>query len=225
MVEKSIASFERTVVSGNSPFDRYMYGGDNKALSASAQRGLEVFRNPKKGNCAVCHTIGEKYALFTDNKFHNLGVGVKLGINGEAELTDLGRFKVTNVEADKGAFKTPSLRNIALTAPYMHDGSHKNLKEVIDFYIGGGQFQSLPRQGDSFPGFPDRTGARRPAGISDVVDGGDAAECRPSNIVGPNGVRPGAGSARPGFPAQHHPSCSAPPPPLTRRPSSSEEGR
>jgi cytochrome c peroxidase len=138
MVEKSIASFERTVVSGNSPFDRYMYGGDNKALSASAQRGLEVFRNPKKGNCVVCHTIGDQYALFTDNKFHNLGVGVKLGINGEAELTDLGRFKVTNVEADKGAFKTPSLRNIALTAPYMHDGSHKNLKEVIDFYIGGG---------------------------------------------------------------------------------------
>ena len=138
MVEKSIASFERTVVSGNSPFDRYMYGGDNKALSASAQRGLEVFRNPKKGNCAVCHTIGDKYALFTDNKFHNLGVGVKLGINGEAELIDLGRFKVTNVEADKGAFKTSSLRNIALTAPYMHDGSDKTLKEVLDFYIGAG---------------------------------------------------------------------------------------
>ncbi|MDR3674018.1 MAG: cytochrome c peroxidase [Acidobacteriota bacterium] len=138
MVEKSIASFERTVVSGNSPFDRYLYGGDKKALSASARRGLEVFRDPRKGNCAACHTIGEKYALFTDNKFHNLGVGVKLGIDGNTELTDVGRFKVTNVEADKGAFKTPSLRNIALTAPYMHDGSHKNLKEVIDFYIGGG---------------------------------------------------------------------------------------
>lgn len=138
MAVKSIASFERTVVSGNSPFDRYMYGGDKKALSASAKRGLEVFRNPKKGNCAVCHTIEEKYALFTDNKFHNLGVGVKLNINGETELTDLGRFKITNVESDKGAFKTPSLRNITLTAPYMHDGSHKNLKEVIDFYVGGG---------------------------------------------------------------------------------------
>ncbi|MGA2631020.1 MAG: cytochrome c peroxidase [Terriglobia bacterium] len=138
MVEKCIASFERTVVSGNSPFDRYMYGGDKKALSASAKRGLEVFRNPKKGNCAVCHTIDEKYALFTDNKFHNLGVGVKLNINGETELTDLGRFKITNVESDKGAFKTPSLRNLTLTAPYMHDGSHKNLKEVIDFYVGGG---------------------------------------------------------------------------------------
>jgi cytochrome c peroxidase len=138
MVEKCIASFERTVLSGNSPFDRHMYGGDKKALSASAKRGLEVFRNPKKGDCAVCHTMDEKYALFTDNKFHNLGVGVKLNINGETELTDLGRFNITNVASDKGAFKTPSLRNITLTAPYMHDGSHKNLKEVIDFYVGGG---------------------------------------------------------------------------------------
>lgn len=138
MVEKAIASFERTVISGNSPFDRYFYGGDRRAMSASAIRGLEVFRNPEKGDCEECHTIGEKYALFTDNKFHNLGVGVKLAIDGEAELTDLGRFKVTKVEADKGAFRTPSIRNIALTAPYMHDGSHKNLKEVLDFYVGGG---------------------------------------------------------------------------------------
>jgi cytochrome c peroxidase len=138
MVEKSLASFERTVLSGNSPFDRYMYGGDVKALSASAQRGLEVFRNPKKADCAVCHTIGDEYALFTDNKFHNLGVGVKLGMTGEPIFTDLGRFTVTNVEADKGAFRTPSLRNVALTAPYMHDGSEKTLKEVVDFYVGGG---------------------------------------------------------------------------------------
>ena len=138
MVEKSIATFERTIVSGNSPFDRYMYGGDNDALNSSAKRGLEVFRNPKKGNCVVCHTIGDSYALFTDNKFHNLGVGAKLGTTGEVELTDLGRFKVTNIESDKGAFKTSSLRNIALTAPYMHDGNDKNLKEVIDFYIGAG---------------------------------------------------------------------------------------
>ena len=63
MVEKCIASFERTVLSGNSPFDRYMYGGDMKAMSASAIRGLEVFRNPKKGNCVVCHTIGDAFAL------------------------------------------------------------------------------------------------------------------------------------------------------------------
>jgi cytochrome c peroxidase len=134
MVAKAIASFERTVISGNSPFDRYFYGGDEKALSASARRGLEVFRDPQKGNCAACHTISEKNALFTDNKFHNLGVGV----NTRGEFADLGRYEVSKIEADKGAFKTPSLRNVALTAPYMHDGSLKTLKDVIDFYIGGG---------------------------------------------------------------------------------------
>ena len=75
LVVKSIASFERTVLCGNSAFDRFYYGHDKTALSASAQRGLKLFTDPKKGNCAVCHTIGEKYALFTDNKFHNLGIG------------------------------------------------------------------------------------------------------------------------------------------------------
>ena len=138
MVAKAIASFERTVLAANSPFDRYFYGGEKNALSPAARRGLEIFRDPKKGNCAVCHTLGENYALFTDNKFHNLGVGVKLGRSGEPELTDLGRYEVTKVESDKGAFKTPTLRNIAQTAPYMHDGSLKTLKDVIDFYVGGG---------------------------------------------------------------------------------------
>ncbi len=137
MVAKSIASFERTVISGNSPFDRYFYGGDKTAFSKAARRGLEVFRNPKKGNCAACHTIGEKYALFTDNKFHNLGVGV-ISLQDRVELGDLGRNQVTKNDADRGAFKTPSLRNIALTAPYMHDGSQKTLKDVVDFYVGGG---------------------------------------------------------------------------------------
>ncbi|MEP7366109.1 MAG: cytochrome c peroxidase [Acidobacteriota bacterium] len=133
-VAKAIASFERTVISGNSPFDRYQYGGDKKAMSAGAIRGLEVFKNPAKGNCAKCHTIEEKYALFSDNKFHNLGVGM----NAKGELSDLGRYAETKVDADRGAFKTPTLRNVALSAPYMHDGSHKTLKEVVDFYIGGG---------------------------------------------------------------------------------------
>jgi cytochrome c peroxidase len=133
-IAKAIASFERTVLSGNSPFDKYLYGGDKKALSPAAIRGLAVFRDPKKGNCVVCHTIEDKYALFTDNKFHNLGVGV----NAKGELTDLGRYKETQNDADRGAFKTPTLRNIAQTAPYMHDGSLKTLKDVIDFYVGGG---------------------------------------------------------------------------------------
>ncbi|MBI4466004.1 MAG: c-type cytochrome [Acidobacteria bacterium] len=138
MVEKAIAAFERTIISGNSPFDHYFYGSDQQALSDSARRGLEVFRDPKKGNCTACHTIGENEALFTDNKFHNLGVGVKFGKTGEPELSDPGRYKVTANEADQGAFKTPSLRNIALTAPYMHDGSLRTLKDVVDFYVGGG---------------------------------------------------------------------------------------
>ena len=133
-VGKAIASYERTVLTGNSPFDKYQFGGDKKALSASAIRGLEIFRDAKKGNCVVCHTIEASHALFTDNKFHNLGVG----IDSKGELKDLGRFKETNLEADKGAFKTPTLRNIAQTGPYMHDGSLKTLKDVVDFYVGGG---------------------------------------------------------------------------------------
>ena len=133
-VVKAIASFERTVLSGNSPFDRYMYGGDESALSESAKLGLEVFRNEEKGNCAVCHSVDEKSALFSDNKFHNLGVGV----DDEGELIDLGRYEVTKQDADRGAFKTPTLRNIAQSAPYMHDGSLTTLKDVVDFYIGAG---------------------------------------------------------------------------------------
>lgn len=133
-IQSAIASYERTLVRGNSAFDRYQYGGDRKALSPAAVRGLAVFQDKAKGNCAVCHTIEAQYALFTDNKFHNIGVGV----NAEGELTDLGRYEVTRQEADKGAFRTPSLREIASTAPYMHDGSLKTLKDVVDFYVGGG---------------------------------------------------------------------------------------
>jgi len=132
-VEKAIATFERTVLLGNAAFDRWYFGKNKKAMSASAQRGFEVFRRADKANCAACHTIAEDHALFTDNKFHNVGVGVKDGVPKDA-----GRFDVTKLETDRGAFKTPSLRNIALTAPYMHDGSLKDLKQAIDFYIGGG---------------------------------------------------------------------------------------
>jgi cytochrome c peroxidase len=133
MVEKSIASFERTVISGNSPFDRWKYGNDKNAVNAAVKRGFVVFTSKKKADCASCHSVGEKYALFTDNQFHNVGVGVHAG-----ELTDVGLYAVTHHEADKGKFKTPSLRNIALTAPYMSDGSLKDLKQAIDFYIGAG---------------------------------------------------------------------------------------
>ncbi len=133
MVEKAIASFERTVVAGNSPFDRWKYGRDESAVNESVKRGFVVFTSKNKGNCSACHLVGKEYALFTDNKFHNIGIGVEFG-----KIADDGRYGVTKSEAERGAFKTPCLRNVALTAPYMHDGSLKTLKDVIDFYIGGG---------------------------------------------------------------------------------------
>jgi cytochrome c peroxidase len=133
-LEMALASYERTLLSGDSPFDRYQYGGEKAALSPEAIRGWAVFTNKQKGNCVTCHTIEEKFALFSDGKYHNLGAG----ISKDGELTDLGRYTQTKVEADKGAFRTPSLRNVAATAPYMHDGSLKTLKDVVDFYAGGG---------------------------------------------------------------------------------------
>jgi cytochrome c peroxidase len=133
-IQKALAAFERTLVSGNSPFDRYFYGGDNTALSPAAIRGLEIFRDPQKGNCAVCHTIGEKYATFTDGNFHNIGIAVA----SAGTLSDEGRYTQTKAEADHGRFRTPTLRNIALTAPYMHTGGFRTLRAVVDFYAGGG---------------------------------------------------------------------------------------
>jgi cytochrome c peroxidase len=137
MVEKAIAGFERTVLAANSPFDRWKYGHDEKAVNASVKRGFAVFMSAKKGNCAVCHTVGKTYALFTDNKFHNIGVGVDRG-----KFADDGRYLVTKNEADRGSFRTPTLRNCAQTTPYMHDGSLRTLKDVIDHYIGGGSSNS-----------------------------------------------------------------------------------
>ncbi|MGH9691383.1 MAG: cytochrome-c peroxidase [Candidatus Acidiferrales bacterium] len=133
-IEKSLASYERTLLSADSPFDQYEYGGDKQALSPSAIRGLTAFMDAKRGNCAACHTIEKTYALFTDGKFHNTGAG----LNAEGDFTDPGRYGITKSQADTGAFKTPTLRNVALTAPYMHDGSLKTLKDVVDFYAGGG---------------------------------------------------------------------------------------
>lgn len=126
LMSKAIASYERTLVSGNSPFDRFIFAKQMDALSPAARRGLPVFMNAEKGNCVVCHAIEETSALFSDQKFHNLGVG----LSPAGELTDLGK--------EQGKFRTPVLRNVGLTAPYMHDGSLKTLKEVVDFYVGGG---------------------------------------------------------------------------------------
>jgi cytochrome c peroxidase len=133
-LENALASFERTILSGNSAFDRYEFAGKRDALTPAQVRGLIVFMNPAKGNCAACHLVSQESALFTDGKFHNTGEGA-----GDVEqFSDPGRFVVTRVEAERGAFKTPTLRNVALSGPYMHDGKLKTLKDVVDFYAGRG---------------------------------------------------------------------------------------
>ncbi|MGH7205377.1 MAG: cytochrome-c peroxidase [Nitrospiraceae bacterium] len=126
-IAKAIAAFERTLISTNSPFDQFI-GGDKSALSEAAQRGLELFQG--KARCVLCHNGPN----FTDNKFHNIGVP-QTGPLKE----DVGRYAVTKRESDRGAFKTPSLRSIALTAPYMHTGGFKTLEEVMEFYNKGGE--------------------------------------------------------------------------------------
>jgi cytochrome c peroxidase len=125
-IGKAIASFERTVLSGNSAYDRFKAGEDN-ALSESAQRGLALFES-ERVKCTACH-VGHN---FTDENYRNLGVGM------DKAQPDLGRYEISKNEEDRGAFKTPTLRHIARTAPYMHDGSLKTLREVIDYYDKGG---------------------------------------------------------------------------------------
>jgi len=137
-IAKAIASFERTVLSGNAPYDRFK-AGDTKALSESAQRGWKLFSN--KASCTNCHAGSS----FTDQAFHNLGVGM------DKEKPDLGRFAVTNLPGDKGRFKTPTLRDIARTAPYMHDGRFATLEEVVDFYNQGGIANPHLDDEDIFP--------------------------------------------------------------------------
>jgi len=126
-IAKAIAAFERTVVVTDSPFDRWL-AGDKKAMTQSQWRGYKVFADEKKGNCAACHSAPN----FTDNGFHNVGLAPGAG---EA---DAGRFAIRKVASMKGAFKTPSLRDIALTAPYFHDGSAATLRDVVDHYVRGG---------------------------------------------------------------------------------------
>ena len=151
-VAKALASYERTLISANTPFDRYLFGGEMNALSEAAVRGLALFRG--RAQCESCHRIGNDHALFTDNGFHRLGVGrqrvesklsalitdvmqrpemdVGEAIQAHPELAELGRFMVTRKPTDIGRFKTPSLRNVAVTAPYMHDGSVASLEEAVE---------------------------------------------------------------------------------------------
>jgi cytochrome c peroxidase len=159
-VQKAIATFERTLVFGNSPFDRWYFGGEQAAISEAAARGFKVFQ--EQGRCVSCHMIEQDFALFTDNRFHNIGVGIN-GIQADIprlapaflaakargvdvdktvlsdkKSSELGRFAISELMDDIGSFKTSTLRNIAVTAPYMHDGSLATLRDVVDHYNNGG---------------------------------------------------------------------------------------
>jgi cytochrome c peroxidase len=159
-VTMAIAAFERTVISGNSPFDRWYFGGEEEALTEQQKRGFDLFIN--QGRCVSCHVIEQTQAIFTDNRFHNIGVGINniqddvpelAGNFLEADMTlsevdvevltdprtsEIGRFAISHGFDDLGAFKTPTLRNVAVTAPYMHDGSIETLEDVVVHYLNGG---------------------------------------------------------------------------------------
>ena len=158
----ALASYERTLVSGNSSFDRWYFGKDKTTIGESAQRGFALFRG--KARCIACHPVAQKFALFTDDDFHNTGIGyyatmrpasAKLEVllapgrpervetdilraTGTEQFHDLGRYEVTGLPADRWRYRTPTLRNVALTAPYMHDGSLPSLRDVLLFYNRGG---------------------------------------------------------------------------------------
>lgn len=124
-IVKAIAAFERTIISGDTAFDRYR-AGDTSAMSEAAVRGWNNFQAIK---CTNCHDG----VLFTDQQYHNVGIGM------DQKEPDVGRFKVTNKPEDTGAFKTPTLRDIAKSAPYFHDGSAQTLEQAVDIMLGGGK--------------------------------------------------------------------------------------
>jgi cytochrome c peroxidase len=163
-VGMAIASYERSLNSANSPFDQWYFGKAKNALTQQAQFGFKLFTG--NAGCSQCHTVNEKYALFTDNGLHNTGIGYAdaMGIQkqtqtlkiqlapgvftdvpnavidavSEVKANDLGRYEITQNPHDRWKYKTPSLRNVKLTPPYMHNGSLATLKEVVEFYNRGG---------------------------------------------------------------------------------------
>jgi cytochrome c peroxidase len=157
---RAIASFERTLIFLDAPFDKFA-GGAPDAISPAAQRGLALFNG--KARCVSCHMINSSNPLGTDNLFHNIGVSARtqnfealagkalasLEANGsveqldklalETDMSELGRFMITRNRSDIGAFKTEQLRNVGITAPYMHDGTLQTLWDVVDHYNKGGE--------------------------------------------------------------------------------------
>ena len=167
----ALAAYQRGLVSGNSAFDRWHFGGEASAVSADVKRGFDLFTG--KAGCSGCHRVGDTHALFTDHDLHNTGIGYARSMgkilptavmptavmpiaimvgpgttlaidagaaaaSSEAPANDLGRYEVTLKPADRWKYKTPILRNVALSAPYMHDGSLPTLNDVLAFYNAGG---------------------------------------------------------------------------------------
>jgi cytochrome c peroxidase len=159
-VGQALAAYQRILVSANSRFDRWHYGKEQGALTSEEQAGFRLFGG--KAGCSACHVIGDRYALLTDNRFHNTGIGYahSMGLpkthrvqlapgkfvdvedkaldSFERPLADVGRYEVTLDPADSWAYRTPTLRNVALTGPYMHDGSIATLEDVVELYDRGG---------------------------------------------------------------------------------------
>ncbi|MFV2073128.1 MAG: cytochrome-c peroxidase [Thermoanaerobaculales bacterium] len=182
-VTKAIAAFERTLVAGDSAFDRWYFGGDQGALTKQQARGFDLFIN--QGRCVSCHIVEQTQALFTDNRFHNIGVGINniqedvpelagefleadltlsevdIEVLSDARTSELGRFAISHDFDDLGSFKTPTLRNIAATAPYMHDGSVATLRDAIVHYNNGG----VTNEGDPVNDF--LSGGIRPLNLED----------------------------------------------------------
>jgi cytochrome c peroxidase len=156
-VGMALASYQRGLVSADSPFDRWYFGKQN-VLSAKAERGWKVFND---AGCISCHTVAKDHAHFTDDQFYDTGIGYarSMGVGADpgpvrlapgvsvvptvsfetASANDLGRYEATGRSEDRWLYRVPTLRNVALTAPYMHDGSFPDLERVIDWYNLGGE--------------------------------------------------------------------------------------
>ena len=161
-VGEALAQYERTLISGDSRFDRWLYANESLALSSSETLGYQLFTG--KGGCSSCHLIQKDHALFTDQQAHNTGIGywdsmlrpsrevavqlapgvtanidqTRIASVGGAKANDVGRYEVTLNPSDRWKYRTPGLRNVALTAPYMHNGELLTLEAVVDFYNRGG---------------------------------------------------------------------------------------
>jgi cytochrome c peroxidase len=161
-VGQALAQYQQSLIGGGSRFDQWYFGREKAALNTLEQKGFAVFMG--KGACQSCHNIGDSYALFTDHQLHNTGVGFEESMRkdpksitvqlapgiqasvdqslirsvGEEKENDLGLYEVSLNPMDRWKYRTPSLRNIAVTAPYMHNGEFSSLDEVIQFYNSGG---------------------------------------------------------------------------------------